>query len=667
MSLPIEIRARKSVPVLAGTILFTLAGLILGYALCWYRGENELYETFLAQMLLFVSPALFLAVFRVRLTSWLERLARFFLLPLSAFGCLYIWEFINEYNLFRLSVPMILLNYAIILLPFLAFYALWGDIRRSVPLAFTVVVVAGYAYHCVMLFRGTPLMPDELTTISTALNMAGHYRYPFNRLHYQLLALCLDLWFFGGMLPKRSALRPSAILRRLLALAVPCVSGFVLVYTNTVQQLGVSMSQWPADTPTVLYECGTLAHFAVHLYGTQRPRPAGYDPGALEETILSAPEPKSLLAQELDSKPNIIVIMNESFADLNDALGVTTDVDPMPFIHNLTENAIKGDLFVAVRGGGTCNTEYEFLTGNALYPNTSSVPYYQIVKEPMPSLAHLLKAQGYETIAIHTAEGRNYNRDRIYPDLGFDTFYDITAFQGAEMFRPNYEYVSDRACYDRIKALYTEKDEDERLFIFNVTIQNHSPYGEGYTQPGVSVTQRVEDEEMLNEYLRCVQESDQAFSELVAYFSAQEEPTIILFFGDHHPRVTFSGEPGEMAEKSQTKLALSNYVVPYVIWANYDIVPTDIPEISANYLSSVLLSCTNVSMSPYEAYLLDVMQRYPVLTRLGYTDAQGKYTPFSFMPAMDADLTTLYSAAYNRSYDSAKRLSLWDQPVVSAR
>lgn len=667
MSLPVEIRARKSVPALAGTLLFVLAGLILGYALNWYRSENELYAPVLAQMLFFASPALFFSVFRVRLTSWLGWLARFFLLPLSAFVCLYVWEAMNGYILFRLSVPMILLNYAIILLPFLAFYVLLGDVRRSVPLAFTVVTVAGYVYHCVMLFRGTPLMPEDLSAISTALNVAGNYRYPFERKHYLMLALCLDLWFFAGTLPKRSALRLSAILRRLLALGIIGASYFVLLNTTTLQRLGVSISQWPTDVIDVLNGCGTLAHFSVHLYGTQRPRPAGYDPDDLEETILSAPEPKSLLAQELDSKPNIIVIMNESFSDLNDALGVTTDVDPLPFIHGLTENAIKGDLFVAVRGGGTCNTEYEFLTGNALYPNTSSMAYYQIVKSPMPSLAHLLKVQGYTTIAIHPAEGANYHRDEVYTHLGFDTFYDIESFPDAECFRPAYNFISDRACYDLIKTLYAEKDEDARLFIFNVTMQNHSSYKDGNTPPTVSLTQHVEGEEHINEYLRCVLESDRAFSELVDYFSAQEEPTIILFFGDHQPGLDFFGEPGEMAEKSQIKSALSYYVVPYVIWANYDLVPADMPEISANYLSSLLLSCTNVSMSPYEAYLLDVMQRYPVLMRLGYTDAQGKYTPFSRTPSMVADLTDLYSAAYNRSYDSAHRLSLWDQPVVSAR
>lgn len=665
MSLPFEIRLRKSVPALAAALLFMLAGPVIGYPLYWYRGAAGLHETVLAQILLFASPVLFFALFQVRLTSWLGKLVRLMLLPGAAFICLWLWEILGGNSVFRLAGDMLALNYALMLVPFLAFHALLGDVRRSVPLAFSVITFAGYAYHCATLFRGAPILPSDLAALPTALAVAGTYDYPFDRTHYMAISLCISLWLGSRTLPRRSDFKVISVLERLVSLAAVCAASFVLVSTPTVQRMGVSISQWPTDITDLVLSCGSLAKFSVHLYGIQEPKPAGYDPQELEKTILAAPQPKSLLAQELDTKPNIIVIMNESFADLNDALGVTTDVDPMPFVHSLSENAIKGDMYVAVHGGGTCNTEYEFLTGNALYPNSTSMAFYQIVKDSMPSVAHLLKAQGYTTIAMHPADGDNYHRNDVYRYLGFDTFYDLASFAGAERFRPSFYYPSDRACYEKIKTLYTEKGEDERLFVFNVTMQNHSSYNAGGTEPTVSVTQSVSNENQLNEYLRCVKESDTAFSELVEYFSAQEEPTIILFFGDHQPSLTYDGAKGEMAEKTQVKSMLAHYVTPYVIWANYDIVEADVPETSPNYLASLLLSCTNVEMSSYEAYLLDVMQRYPVLTRLGYADAAGTYTAYDILLDFPEDLANVYGAAYNRSYDPKNRLSLWDIPSIS--
>lgn len=656
MRAPIEIHLRKRLPALIAGLLFVLAGPIIGYFRYWYWGTSGLHTATLVQLLLFSAPVLFFAVFKIRLKGYWGRLGRIALLPGSALLCLWLWENMAGNTIFRLDGDMLAINYVLMLMLFLAFHVLLGDVRRSVPTAFSVITLAGYAYHCITRFRGTPPLPSDLSAFQTALNVAAHYTYPFDRVHYLAISLCVSLWLFSRTLPKRSDWRIASLLSRLVSLVAVGTAGFLLLNTPILQQLGVSVSQWPEDIPHIVLRCGSIAQFSAHLYGIKEPRPDGYDPATLEEVILLAPQPASLLAQTLDTSPNIIVIMNESFADLNDALGVTTDADPMPFLHSLSENTIKGDLYVSVRGGNTCNTEYEFLTGNALYPNTSSVAFYQIVKHSMPSIAHLLKAQGYTTIAIHPAAGENYNRDTVYSYLGFDTFDDITAFPDADTFR---NLVTDRACYDKIRTLYQEKAEDERLFLFNVTMQNHSGYNIGGTQPTVSLTQEVENGDELNEYLRCVRESDAAFAELVEYFAAEEEPTILLFFGDHQPWLDFSGVPGEMAEKTQVKSALRRYVVPYVIWANYDLAEVDIPEISANYLSSVLLSCTGLPLDAYSAYQLDVRKRYPVVTRLGYVDAAGTYTAVGIAPNFPDDLLNLYGAAYNRAYDTKHWLSPW--------
>lgn len=657
MKFPIEIALRKKwLPFLAAAAVL-VAGLIVGWCKGLYWHEGELVETKLLLTMIYASPVLALGIWKMKLHGFALRLARALFLPCSALLCLWLWEIMGGRSLFRLDGVMFAVNYGLMLLLFLPFYAIFGDVRRSVPIAFCAITAAAYIYHCVALFRGTVLEPTDLTAFRTALAVADSYTYPVEPIHYLAVTLCIVITAFSRMLPRRRGAFWLYLLRQAGAAGVLAASLYTMIAYPVLSELGISKSQWPADIPGIIENCGTLGQFSARLYGLRDPKPDNYDAQRLANVMKSAKAPQSRVNETLESKPNIIAIMNESFTDMADALGVKMDVDPIPFVHSLSENAIKGDLFVSIRGGGTSNTEYEFLTGNALYANSSIMPFYQVIKSPMPSLMYLLKDQGYTTIAMHPETGANYNRTQVYEHLGFDTFLDKTAFHETEFFRQAFEYVDDRSCYERIKTLYEEKEQDERLFIFNVTMQNHSPYTEGSTKPTVNVTPGLENESQLNEYLRCVQESDRAFGELVSYFSAQEEPTIILFFGDHQPGLTYEGEKAPMAEKSEAKEKLDHYVTPYVIWANYDIEEMQGLEISANYLYSLLLSCTNVEMSAFEAFQLEMMTRYPIITRFGYADAEGHYEGFDRFPVFPDGLKDIYGVTYNRAYDAKNRLS----------
>lgn len=75
-------------------------------------------------------------------------------------------------------------------------------------------------------------------------------------------------------------------------------------------------------------------------------------------------------------KPNVIAIMNESFADLKAVGDLQTSKDYMPFFRKLKENTIKGYTYSSVFGGNTANSEFEFMTGNTLaFLPDNSVPY----------------------------------------------------------------------------------------------------------------------------------------------------------------------------------------------------------------------------------------------------------------------------------------------------
>ena len=140
-------------------------------------------------------------------------------------------------------------------------------------------------------------------------------------------------------------------------------------------------------------------------------------------------------------KPNIIAIMNESFADLRVIGNFPTNSEYLPFFNSLNENAIKGNLHMSVFGATTPNSEWEFLTSNSMaFVPKRTVPYQQYVLKNSYSLATILKSQGYSTTAIHCYYPQGYNRNLAYPRLGFDKFLSIYTLDNLEYIR---EYPSD--------------------------------------------------------------------------------------------------------------------------------------------------------------------------------------------------------------------------------
>ena len=85
--------------------------------------------------------------------------------------------------------------------------------------------------------------------------------------------------------------------------------------------------------------------------------------------------------------------MNEALADFSSISDIETNEDYMPFIHGLTENTVKGDLFVSIFGGGTSKTEYEALTSNSMaFMPKGSTPYVTYINRKTSSLATTLRA-----------------------------------------------------------------------------------------------------------------------------------------------------------------------------------------------------------------------------------------------------------------------------------
>jgi phosphoglycerol transferase MdoB-like AlkP superfamily enzyme len=328
--------------------------------------------------------------------------------------------------------------------------------------------------------------------------------------------------------------------------------------------------------------------------------------------------------------PNLIVIMNESWADYaNIGQGIEMSEDCMPFIRSLTENTIKGTAYSSVFGGNTANSEYEFLTGNTMgFLPPSSVGFNLFVRGEMPSLASEYKSIGYNTLAIHPYRGTNYRRNIVYPQIGFDTYYTRTDFYSPQYIR---KYISDQTLFDRIIEEYEKNLETgEPIFSYNVTVQNHGDYLKSSSKnldDSIQILTKGIDTTRTGMHTNLVKATDEAFENLVEYFSGREEPVVIVMFGDHQANLgdsTYEYLIGNEEDLTAEEL-MEKYKVPFIAWANYDIQEETIEKTSLNYLYSILASRLDLPMTGYQKYLLDLSEEIPVLAAGGYWGANGEF------------------------------------------
>ena len=330
-------------------------------------------------------------------------------------------------------------------------------------------------------------------------------------------------------------------------------------------------------------------------------------------------------------KPNVIVVMNESFADLKAVGDLQVSQDYMPFFRKLKENTIKGYTYSSVFGGNTANSEFEFMTGNTLaFLPDNSVPYQLFLRSKTAGLTHTLKDQGYSPCyALHPFYKTGYSRYKVYPLMGFDKFYTSDDFS---VFTDTVNYhITDSEDYKKLISLYENRtDKDKPFYLFNVTMQNHGSYDGSTLETGddVQIQGDLQSYSKAEQYLNMIKMSDNALKELVHYFEKVDEPTIIVFFGDHQPDLEESFYNRLLhtdIQKLEGEDLEQLYKVPFLIWANYDIPEQTVERTSNNYLSTYLAEITGIKKTGYLNFLTKLREEIPAINAIGYWDKNGKF------------------------------------------
>ena len=515
-----------------------------------------------------------------------------------------------------------------------------GGAMVLVPVACCIL---GIAEHFVMTFKGEAILPSDILALGTAMEVSEGYEFTFTAGIVTSLALLEISLGLPSLIRPRKLSTPAHVLPAIagnlcafLLVSVISLLGFSSI--DLEQALNFGFDRWQ---PICTYVSqGFITSFTEMVNELPIEKPEGYTPDetknieqelvvAYDSTYGSSEQRAAAVAQFNEIKPTVIAVMNESFTDLScfEQLKAAGYFGPN-YYNSLPDTLVRGTMLASVTGGGTANSEFEFLTGaTTAFVGVGKIPYQLYQMSDVDSLAKDLKELGYVATAMHPQNPVNYHRDKIYQQLGFGEFLSIDDFGDAPYYHNG---VCDYVTYDKILELL--RTDERPQFIFDVTMQNHGGYEIGsvpaeeltnYWVEGASENTNA----MLNTYLTCINASDRDLEYFINELRNIGRPVVLVFFGDHQPSIATSLNDELYPQEDTASHAFRVHQSTYFVWANYEIAGNNelnvYDTVGANEIAAIALNKIGAPLTDYQKALLATRSDVPSINVAGYLGADG--------------------------------------------
>lgn len=553
----------------------------------------------------------------------------------------------------KLSDEKWALNRSCVFVIYLLVLCISNHVGISVIISHGFFMVMAFVNYYVYLFRETEFIFADLRSIGTGLSVLGNYKLELHERGWQVIIASLLFFIVSGCFQVR--------MKRTIFLRLLCGLGAIwMCIVISIQTIGMNTETWLQKGT---FKNGYVLNFVLSARDSFVSEPDGYEVETITELENKYKNTKSNpIGENLTKEPTIIVVMNESFADLSVIGEFKTNKPLTPFLDSLTENTIKGYALSSIFGAKTPNSEWEFMAGGSMaFLPSGSIVYQQYLKDTPSSMVSTLKNEGYTCVAMHPYYETGWSRNLVYPKLGFDESYFWDYFDQSQLIR---EYISDEELYNKIIDRYETRKVNEKLFIMSVSMQNHGGYTkdydnfeEKYYKVGRSYTDA-------NQYFSLVRESDDALRDFISYFENLDEPVEIVFFGDHQPSLNqkfYKILNGKGLSGLTMKELEALYTVPFFIWTNYDTPEETVEITSLNFLSSMALERAGIELPAYNQFMLDLMEVVPAINARGYYSLEKqKYIHVEDALGKELDWITRYeSLQYNGMFDTKNKSEIF--------
>lgn len=434
----------------------------------------------------------------------------------------------------------------------------------------------GTVNGCILSNRVTPFGFTDLKCISDLLSMQNTSYFSAGEAMIVVAVVavfitgCVILYIKG---PKFQGPRKKFMTPGLVALVF-----VMLPVTTEAAQNSNILASYFANIAQGYENYGFVYGFSTSVVDRGMKKPEGYS----EETVKK--EVKKVPAKETatEKKPNVVVVLLESFIDPTEVNYLNFSQDPIPNFRSLTENYSSGHLTVPVVGAGTANTEFEVLTGMSMqYFGTGEYPYKTTLKQTdCESIASNLSNLGYGTHVIHNNGGNFYSRTNAFSMMGFDSFTS-KEMMNIQEYTPLGDWPTDNILIEEtMKSMDSTPDQSD--LVYTITVQGHGDYPTEkiLTNPEIQVTGAL-DEASGNQweyYVNMIHEVDKFIGNLITELNSRDEETMLVLFGDHLPSLNLTEEQMATGSTFQTK---------YATWNNFGVSKEDADLTSYELLANV--------------------------------------------------------------------------------
>ena len=527
------------------------------------------------------------------------------------------------------------------LLAWLFLFLIWlllDWIFRLPPLSTLGMAVLGCVPCAVNFYtlqlRGEPFLPWDLAQVSEAAGVASAAGIKIQT--SMIVTVVVELALMAGSFLLYRGRHKQRWLPRVAGSAATAAALCLLIFgvylqPAVCQAIGIVPDAWMQDRYYRYY--GVVTGFMTNLSNLEIDKPDNYSEETVDAILDNVDEsrkfstsplyPTSYAAttakDEQVKKPTIIYVMNESYWDVSELeqYGIKFDTDVSANLHALQQTSAYGRAYSPSFGGGTCDVEFEALTGYSVsFLPSGSKPYQQHVTKPMFALPSYLKTQGYQTAAVHCFWAKYWSRDTAYPNLGLDDFISLEDMHGVTKVRKHYwtnGLVTDDSMADQIIGQYEtmKASSDEPVFLHAVTMQNHT----NYNKDNYPDDQRVKVLEhpagmkastvgALEDFATGIRDADAMLGKLTAYFSQVDEPVILVFWGDHYNPIDSNYDvyttTGYASDSSADPRL---HQTTLLLWSNYSDAQVDLGTIAAYDISPVMMNLYGLQQPLYFQFL----------------------------------------------------------------
>lgn len=432
----------------------------------------------------------------------------------------------------------------------------------------------------------------------------------------------------------------AAVTRLLLILCPALFLGVYTMHVGTVGSWANVFSSALGDIPSMwdsVYDAqrnGPVVAFVRQLNPKVMDEPEGYSEETMREVAAryaDAADAMNETRSEYLDESTVIFVLNESFSDPSRVPGIELNQEATPEVDAIREQTTGGLMLSSGYGGGTANLEYMSLTGMSMANFNSSLtsPYQQLVpSQRWTTSVNQMWGDAENSLGFHPYEPSMYSRATNYRKFGFSHFYtlegdDVIAHRDTIDKSP---YVSDAATYRSV--LDEVGSTDANQFISVITMQNHMPYNDWYSDNEFTVT-NTDGAEPLDEdetreietYAKGVSLSDKATAEFLDELDAIDKPITVVFYGDHLPGIYSTA-----GEDQNNSLAL--HLTDYFIWSNkasssQGTKNENSDYTSPNYFIAQAAEHMNAKVSPFLAFLTQMHEHVSAMEPPVVNNIQG--------------------------------------------